>query len=518
MQITLQRQVKAVCYQVLATVNVEQERPDLQRILKQVEGDLDRLPPRLIDYLEKETLIKNNSLTKLGGKVIDSGKYSATERGIYQIWYLQEDAYLMQEPLLMQRVVESNTRKGGYQQRNKFYEWAETEKIVRESKFNCDFETVFLNDGAKVQENNISNLHVEVLNTGIKNKQQNLTLTLNYSLEKGKYQVEFKVTGQLPTRFNEREHFVEINNKYSDQHDDTFMQSILDALDMQWEDSSLRALCTTPKSHDALSTFIMSKHRLSSIDTCFGYFDSGEIKLLPIKPKDVTTAKEWQIQALNKLFKLDYLSVPQANYSQQIWLAHPAVKHYKLPLLQGPELLNQLDRQQNPISYWHASAANFLIPMNTKTPLPSITFKKNQELSISDLLRSLVLSEPIKHIIYSDRHYKSSKHDRNMREIVRISGAKSGAIYSCEPNAKIPEGWTLEVMQSKKDNHDRYWVIETINRSIIWKVTTSLDFIDFTYKTPKIESPTTFIQLEESDLPDYLQQALSMNIVKEAIA
>jgi hypothetical protein len=92
------------------------------------------------------------------------------------------------------------------------------------------------------------------------------------------------------------------------------------------------------------------------------------------------------------------------------------------------------------------------------------------------------------------------------------------AIYSCEPNAKIPEGWTLEVMQSKKDNHDRYWVIETINRSIIWKVTTSLDFIDFTYKTPKIESPTTFIQLEESDLPDYLQQALSMNIVKEAIA
>lgn len=112
MQITLQRQVKAVCYQVLATVNVEQERPDLQRILKQVEGDLDRLPPRLIDYLEKETLIKNNSLTKLGGKVIDSGKHSATERGIYQIWYLQEDAYLMQEPLLMQRVVESNTRKG----------------------------------------------------------------------------------------------------------------------------------------------------------------------------------------------------------------------------------------------------------------------------------------------------------------------------------------------------------------------------------------------------------------------
>jgi len=518
MQITLQRQVKAVCHQVLATVNVEQERPDLQRILKQVEDDIERLPPRLIDYLEKEKLIKNNSLTMLGGDVMDSGKHSAIERGIYQIWYLQDDAHLPQEPLLMQRVVESNTRKGGYQQRNKFYEWAETEKIGRGSKFHCEFETVFLNDGAKLQKNKISELCVEVLNTGIKNKQQDLTLTLTYSLDKGKFQVDFKLTGKLPTKINEREQFVEINNKYSDQHDDTFMPSIIDTLDMQWEDSSLRALCTTPKSHDALSTFIMNKQNLSSIDTCFGYFDSGEIKLLPIKPKDVVTAKEWQIQSLNQLFKLGYLSVAQANYSQQIWLAHLAVKDYKLPLLQGDELLHALDRQQNPMSYWHASAANFLIPTNTKTPLPSVTFKQGQALNINELLRTLVLSEPIKHIIYSDRHYKSALHARNMREIVRISGAKSGVIYSCDPNAKIPEDWLLEVMKNKKDNHDRYWVIQTMNRTIIWKVTTSLDFIDFSHKTPKIQSPTTFVQLEESDLPDYLQQALSMNIAKEVIA
>lgn len=518
MQITLQRQVKAVCHQVLATVNVEQERPDLQRILKQVEDDIDRLPSRLIDYLEKEKLIKNNSVTMLGGEVIDSGKHSATERGLYQIWYLQDDAYLMQEPLLMQRVVASNTRKGNYQQRNQFYEWVETEKIGRNSKFHCEFKTVFLNDATKVKENNISKLCVEVLNTGIKNKQQDLTLTLTYSLDKDKFQVDFKLTGNLPTKINEREQLVEINNAYSDEHNDDFMSSIIESIGMQWEDSSLKALCNTPKSHDALSSFIMSKQNLSAIDTCFGYFDSGEIKLLPIKPRDVVTAKEWQIQSLNRLFKSGYLSVPQANYSQQIWLAHLAVKDYKLPLLQGDELLHALDRQQNPMSYWHASTANFLIPTNTKTPLPSVTFKQGQALNINDLLRTLVLSEPIKHIIYSDRYYKSALHARNMLEIVRISGAKSGVIYSCEPNAKIPEDWSLEVMQNKKDNHDRYWIIETMNRTIIWKVTTSLDFIDFSHKTPKIQSPTTFVQLEQSDLPDYLQQALSTNIAKEAIA
>ncbi|MGR6837727.1 hypothetical protein ACU5DF_00945 [Aliivibrio wodanis] len=518
MQITLQRQVKAVCHQVLATVNVEQERPDLQRILKQVEDDIDCLPPRLIDYLEKEKLIKNNGLTMLGGEVIDSGKHSATERGIYQIWYLQDDAYLTQEPLLMQRVVESNTRKGGYQQRNKFYEWAETEKIVRESKYNCDFKTVFLNDGTKVQKNSISNLCVEVLNAGIKNKQQYLTLTLTYSLDKGKFQVDFKLTGKLPTKINEREQLIDINNEYSDEHNDAFMSSIISSLDMQWEKSTSRSLCKTPKDYEALATFIMRKQNLSSINTCFGRFEQGEVHFLPIEPKDVATAKEWQRNWLNELFKMRYLSVPQANYSQQIWLAHPAVKHYKLPLLQGPELLNELDRQQDPISYWHASAASFLIPANTQTPLPSITFKKDDELNISDFFRKLVLSESVKHIVYSDRHYKSAQHARNMREIVRISGAKSGVIYSCDPNAKIPEDWTLKAMKSKKDNHDRYWIIQTMNRTIIWKVTTSLDFIDFSHKMPKIQSPTTFVQLEESDLPDYLQQALSINIAKEAIA
>lgn len=518
MQITLQRQVKAVCHQVLATVNVEQERPDLQRILKQVDDDIECLPPRLIDYLKKETLITNNNLTSLGADVVASGKHSAKERGIYQIWYLKEDAYLTQEPLLMQRVVESNTHKGAYKQRSQFYEWAETEKIGRNSEFHCEFETVFLNDGAKVQENNISNLCVEVLNTGIKNKQQDLTLTLIYSLQGDKFQVEFKLTGKLPTKINDREQLVEINNEYLDEPDNEFMSNIVEMIGMQWEVSSLKALCNTRKSHDALSTFTLSQHRLSSISTCFGDFDSGDIKRLPIKPKDLVTAKEWQVKWLNELFKPGYLSTAQANYSQQIWLAHPAVKHYKLPLLQGPELLNQLDRQQYPISYWHASAAHFLIPTNTKTPLPSITFKQNQTLSISDLLRSLVLSEPIKHIIYSDRHYKSSIHASNMREIVRISGVKSGAIYSCDPKAKIPEGWTLEVMQSKKENHDRYWIIETMNKTIIWKVTTSLDFIDFIHKTPKVQSPTTFVQLEKSDLPDYLQQALSINNAKEAIA
>ncbi|PVZ68912.1 hypothetical protein [Pelagibaculum spongiae] len=517
MRIKLKRQVTAICYQAVASVDVEQERLDVQKALEQVKSDFKRLPLRLVSYLEKEHLIENQQLTAEGEETYQTGRLASRERGIYRIWYLDNDEALGTRPLMLQR--EAEPVKGSYQQRSNFYHWPETERVSSDDSRHTESDEIFVIAGDKEYKKNIKNLNIEVINSGERTKKVTLDLEFEVSLRKDRtYTAGFKLGGDLPLFINNKQRSVAISEEYAvDLHCD-FMNEVSSYLETEWDEQHQRMLSGAPDNKRSLSSFTHPKLKLEEIDTPYGGFDSGEVWQLPLMPEDRHEAEEWQKKWLNELYREDYFSSVQAQYRQQIWLSHPAVKHYELLVKSGKELLDCLDRQLNPVSFWHASAANYLIPQGAKSALPSIRLNKDDILEVSDLLRYLTLSEPVESIIYSDRHYKSSKHRRNMSELARLSGASFGRIFTTDTSVKLPSDWQRTVIKSGKDNHDRYWILTTTSRHFIWTTTTSLDFIDFSVDESKVLSPVTFTQIKQNDLPEYLQEALPNHEFRGAIA
>jgi hypothetical protein len=510
MQIILTRHVTATCYRALANVDIKQTRPDIQKALELVETDYDSLPDRLINYLEKESLLREQQLTELGRKTCKSGLLASRESGIYDLWYLDQDDFLKSKPLLLQRVAEPV--KNGYQQRKSFYSWPEAKKIaVTDARHSANAKILLAEDDGTCKQKSIKNLKLKVVNNGITRQKARLKLTLSLIFNSnGDCVTNFKLGGVLPVKFGNQEKAIEVNEDYPIAFNEEVLHNIAEFMNKQWNVEQHRMYSDLPKDKKALFSFIATESKLANIDTCYGKFTTGNIKYMPLMPKDTHIAKQWQENWLNELYRENYLSEKQAQYNQQTWLANPALKDYKLGIKTGKPLLFLLDRQQNPSSYWHATATHYLIPKETKSPLPSITFKDKDTLNVSDLLRYLALSEPVKHIIYSDRHYKSSTNIENMAYIARLSGAKFGKIYTTSPEVKVPENWQKQVMRSDKNNHDRYWIITTTQQQYIWKSSTSLGFVNFSNEQPKVVGNITFTQLEYKDLPDYLQQDLAV--------
>ena len=363
----------------------------------------------------------------------------------------------------------------------------------------------------KAEKTQIQNLKVEVRNGGERSRRAQLNLSLVFSSSTGgEISTGFHLKGALPVRQGDKEKQVTVEQEYYvSEPESDFMNQIADDLGYEWSFQDQRFKCPVPEESAWLNAFMVQYITFSQVDTCYGQFDHGEARRLPLMPVDEPVAKAWQEEWLVALLNDRYLPPSQTHYQQQVWLEHPAIKNYRLDVLEGKALLSQLDKQQHPQSFWHASAAHFLIPHAGRNLSPSITFSDGDELEASDLLRGLVLSEPVDVIIYSDRHYKSAKHARNMQALARTSGARAGMIFTEESNPRVPEGWYREVMERQKETHDRYWILITERRTLIWKCTTSLDFVDFSKSEPKVQGSPTFVQIEKTELPDYLQKTLA---------
>ena len=100
--LTLARTVQLKRYPVIAKVMFLRERPDLVSLLKGVQNKPADMPPRLTAYLKREALWDESGITDKGQQVIDSGLFEAKERGLYHIWYTDNDPLLGTRPVMMQ--------------------------------------------------------------------------------------------------------------------------------------------------------------------------------------------------------------------------------------------------------------------------------------------------------------------------------------------------------------------------------------------------------------------------------
>ena len=88
--------------EIVSHIQIMQERPDIQKILKM---DLDNLPNRLLSYLKKLELLDDyGQLTKEGEQAKKEGQILSEEYGQYEIWYIIDDPWFGTRPVALHRI------------------------------------------------------------------------------------------------------------------------------------------------------------------------------------------------------------------------------------------------------------------------------------------------------------------------------------------------------------------------------------------------------------------------------
>lgn len=517
MDIVLTRLVTAKCYKVLAQMSIYEERPDIKTILEQAKQGLN-LPPRLEIFLSVSGLFKSSQITALGEALLKTGTFPSKERGIYEIWYL-DDAYLGKVPIVLQRIEEKPSQHGVKYNRCGFlHNWSHSEKPHAGLKLDTDKANVFLVNESKLRV--INNLDIEVIEQGMRSKSMQVEVKLSTRLDSFKQVLtgQWELTGKIAVNNQGAQNNQEFGINIPEQVTTQLLNELGENLNFFWNQKDNRACFSDLANTKCLLDFNIRSLEISHVDTELGAFSQGSIKNLPIMPKNMETALDWQKKWLKLIYLNCHVSPDSMIYQQRVWLEHIALRCCQLPLLTGMELLKQLDgEERNHEVYWHAATCHYLIPQLTKMTLPSITFTDKQQINVNELLRQLTLNSEIEHIIYSDRHYKSKLHASNLKAISKESSVKSGVVFTTDDSINIPDGWQKKVFKNTRENHDRYYIFITVSENFIWKCSTSLDFAELTKQTAFIKGNCTFTRLRESELPEYLQSCLN-NITEEVAA
>lgn len=503
----LKRNADAIGLTALATIEIEQDRPDIQSALIAYKNEGTSFPLRYERYLESEKLVKDGVLTDLGNEVCESGKMFAKEKGVYTIWYLNDKEYLKLSPLLIER--SNEPVKGGYKARQEYYNWSDTTQLREDIENNVSKGCLLVNINNECDKRPFRNLKLEVINKR-HYKHQPISIQLEYKYS-NQDQAIFQVCGKLPVNNSGKEKNIDINELYSVESNRALLSELAASRGMMWCSESERFLSSVPEKTKQVNELRIESLNLQEVQTCYGLFKTGTASDLPLAPASNDIACEWQNTWLKNLYKNAYLSEGEGIYRQRIWLKQPALKPFNLKLKDGHELLTTFDRQEDRLSYWHSAATHFLTPKNVRSPLPSITLNKGDYFDTEVFLRYLTMNESIEEVIYSDRHYKSSLHKRNMLSVARIANVSDGLVLTSGRDAKVPDNWSSRLLDKSRDNHDRYWIFTTSENRYIWKVSTSFDFIDFSKDVAEILSPVTFTQLEDKYLPDYLKELVGLS-------
>lgn len=502
MEIILTRDVKVKRYPLLAKLCVGLPRPDLVQLLNDITNNSQRTPERLKNYLEREKLwdVRNGLSTK-GKSVLQSKTLFTNERGLYFIWYTDNDPLLGNRPILIER--------------NSAQIPPNWENTIRLSNTN-DW---YLEKTSKVlftQEKSTLNFEVETIMPEVVNASDKSThLKLRWHIKKTTstiYASNVILSGTIESACKETCTLTitldiaidEINTK-------PVLHHVAQNQALLWSDSYQAALSEPPTEINELSHFERTRN-LSNLKNEFGAFTAVQLQNYPLMPRDEETAKTWLNHWLINLMSNDYILPNDLEKRQKAFLQHSAMQPYRLNPLLGKNLLGILNRQANPTAYWHCAALLDLLPSSKFIMQQKpFTYKDNDALDIDGLVKNLTLGQNNQFIIYSDRHYKSTKHSRNLSKITRTMSNIKGLVLTLpENNQTVPIGWKFQNnLSNTPETHDRYWVIKTEDDTLYWKCSTSLDFIDTNIPDCiRVKGSPTFTPIEENDIPNFLKKAL----------
>lgn len=511
--INLNRKVRLKHYPIMANVTFLRLRPDLVSLLKEMKNNAQSMPPRLTAYLVKENLWDQDvkALSEKGETVLSSGMYEAKERGLYHIWYTNNDPLLGTIPIFIQRDTAL------FEPKNM--------KVWKKGldAAHCEF---------KVDEA----LGVQVLDEGMGKRSDSKMSTLSLlKLEpevicspmcESKFELHWNIDvsasniglkGQLDmlefrnNQSNRKPEEINISIAGYKSYLCEIMNGIAVKFNGNWDDSAQRLAAPLDEIKaysNAIANFTVSNHIFCSFQTDFGQFDSVTVKHIALKPTSFADAKKWHQHWLENFYSYSYRSSKGSRKQQATWLDHPALNEFTLQLKEGANLLNALTREKHPQAYWHVAAMVDLTPSKSKKLKFPLSLINGDALNIQKLIETLTEAEPVEQMIYADRYVHTAKQSRNLEAVAACVRHAKGRLLTLKHQngieAHLPANWEREIQQKQADNHGRYWIFISHSHTVCWECSSGLDFIGERI----IEGTPTFTPKEKHELPRFLQDAI----------
>jgi len=519
LKIVLNRKVSLKRYPVIATVNFLRKRTDIAKLLSFVESKPQLIPARLNAFLNREGLIDGVALTEKGKEVQSSGLFESSERGLYHIWFTDDDPLLGSRPVMMQADTAffdpgiEAWMKGVDAARSQFCLEPETKVQV--------LETEYQGKGTRLTLNTLSlaTLTPEV----ICSPESSAKVEMSWQLDESGSLVQ--LTGQLdmfdfsnnkklpkPEKLN-------LSIQHGAEHLASVMHDISKTLSGTWKPTIKRLALSEDRASqftNAIQDFCIHKVPEFKLETEFGYFDCGAASI-PVTPTDSTDAREWQRAWLEDYYSNGYRSAGKANSDQAQWLEHLAVDNFGLQFINRNSLFEMLPRT----AAWHVAAIEDLSPSKGKKMRMPISLLNNDSLNLESLIAQLTGGDTVRQVIYSDRYVSTNKQQRNLNVLAGCLPGVTGLLLSLESiNGKeitMPQGWILEGFQKEHYNHGRYWLFLTDAGPYCWECSIGLDFFHANGQADYVVAGTPgFTPKDVLELPRYLQDRLEEYNIGEA--
>ncbi|ASY78074.1 hypothetical protein [Pectobacterium polaris] len=522
--LTLSRAVQLKRFPIIARCTFLRKRPDLVSLLKGVQNNPADVPSRLKVYLKREALWDESGISDKGQQVIDSGLFEAKERGLYHIWYTDNDPLLGARPIMMQR--DTAFFDPNIQSWKKGQDAARSEFRVEHSLHLSVLEESFV-DHNKTELKNISlqmaSLEPEVICSLEKSAEIQLEWTLGFSAS------QLSLKGQLDMlQFNQnktssRPEALDISiYDFGDRLNDV-MAAIAGEFDGNWLPDNRRMetqLEQIQRYPSAVQKLQIGSFDRSGLTTSIGQFQSVQAKHIPIQPVDQLDAEKWQRFWLEDFYSRKYHSSAEARKKQSEWLDHPALNDFELPLKEQQSLLSELSRESQMQAYWHIAAMADLTPSRSRKLRMPISLVNIDLLDLGELLQQLTGGEYIEHFIYSDRYVHTSRQSRNLSYVAACLADAEGLLLTLDKQkgneAELPDNWSRKILQKQNDNHGRYWILIGKEHIWCWECSSGLDFIRENGEQFSVDGSPTFTPKEVGELPRYLQDQIN-NIAAEAL-
>lgn len=515
--LTLSRSVQLKRYPVIAKVMFLRERPDLVSLLKGVQNNPADMPPRLTSYLKREALWDESGITDKGQQVVDSGLFEAKERGLYHIWYTDNDPLLGTRPVMMQRDTAffdpnmPSWKKGPDAARSEF-------QVKQPLQLNVLEASLVDHKKSKNISLQLALLEPEVICSPEKRAEIQLEWTLDFSQSLVSLKGELDLLNFQTQGGQNKSSPLELSIEEFGDYLDDVMAAIAGEFDGHWLPDNRRMetkLEQIQRYPLAVQKFQIGSFNPSGLQTDMGEFQSVQAKHIPIQPANQTDAQDWQRYWQEKFYSRKYHSSTEARKQQSQWLDHIALNDFELPLKEQQTLLSELSRESQPQAYWHIAAMADLTPSKSKKLRMPISLVNDDLLDLSELLQQLTGGEHIEHFIYSDRYVHTSRQSRNLSYVADLLASAEGLLLTLDKQkgneAELPDNWSREILQKQNDNHGRYWILIGSQHIWCWECSSGLDFIRDNGAEFNVDGSPTFTPKEVGELPRYLQERIKVN-------
>ncbi len=514
--LTLSRTVHLKRYPIIVKVTFLRERPDLVSLLQAMQSNSTDTPPRLKAYLKREALWGDSDITDKGQQVVDSGLFEVKERGLYHIWYTDNDPLLGTRPVMMQRDTAffdpdvTAWKKGPDAARSEFRVNESLQLPVLEEQL-----TDSRRSELTLRNLKLSSLHPEIICSAEKTTEVNLEWRLSTTSD------EISIKGQLDMlQFNKngsspRPEALDLSINDFAHRLNHVMAAIAGEFDGHWllEKQRLETqLEQIQRYPSAVNKFQIGSFNCSGLQTDMGEFQSVQAQHIPIQPRSQADAETWHRYWLEDFYRRSYRSSADARQQQAQWLDHIALNDFELPLKEQQPLLSELSRESQPVSYWHIAAIADLTPSKSRKLRLPISLVSGDELDLDALMQQLTGSEQIQQVIYSDRYVHTPRQSRNLKVVADSLADAEGLLLTLDKQrgneANLPNYWTRETLQKQNDNHGRYWILVGTEHTWCWECSSGLDFIRENGGRCSVDGSPTFTPKEMTELPQYLQDQI----------